>query len=386
MKRKIRMGMVGGGAGSFIGSVHRMAANLDGQIDLVCGCFSASADNSLATGRRLFLPDSRIYATYREMIEKEALLPEGERMDVVSIVTPNHVHFEPAMLALDKGFHVVLDKPMTFSLGEAWQLKEKVDATGLLFALTHTYTGYPMVKEARSRVRQGELGKIRRIYVQYPQGWLAENVSESENKQAGWRIDPRRSGLAGCMGDIGTHGFNLIDYITGLKPLDLCAELNAFVPGRLLDDDGAMLIRYESGAKAVLAASQVAAGEENSLSIRIYGEKGGLEWRQEEPNTLLLKRNDKPTELLRTSHAYLSGEAKHNSRTPGGHPEGYIEAFANIYRNFALALQSRLAGETPLPEYLDFPTVDDGLKGMQFIETVVAASKGDKKWVAIVDL
>jgi predicted dehydrogenase len=384
MKRKIRMGMVGGGAGSFIGGVHRMAANLDGQIELACGCFSSSFDNSLATGRRLFLPDSRIYASYREMIEKETLLPEGERMDFVSIVTPNHMHFEPAMLALDKGFHVVLDKPMTLTSGEAWQLKEKVDKTGLLLALTHTYTGYPMVKEARFRVGQGELGKIRRIYVEYPQGWLSENVSESENKQAGWRVDPKRAGIAGCMGDIGTHCFNLIDYITGLKALDLCAELNAFVPERLLDDDGAVLIRYEGGAKAVVAASQVAAGEENNLSIRIYGEKGGIEWRQEEPNTLLVKRNDKPTETLRTAHAYLSAAAKHSSRTPGGHPEGYIEAFANIYRNFALTLQCRLTGEEPQPEYLDFPTANDGLKGMQLIETVVAASKGDKKWTPVI--
>lgn len=379
------MGMVGGGAGSFIGAVHRMAANLDGEIELACGCFSSSYENSLATGRRLFLPDSRIYASYRDMIAQEALLAEGDRMDFVAIVTPNHVHFDPAMQALDKGFHVVLDKPMTFSLDEAWQLQEKVQQTGLLLALTHTYTGYPMVKEARFRVRRGDIGKIRRIYVEYPQGWLAENVSESDNKQAGWRVDPKRSGKAGSMGDIGTHCFNLIDYITGLRAVDMCAELNAFVEGRLLDDDGAALIRYEGGAKAMLAASQVAVGEENNLSIRVYGEKGGLEWRQEEPNTLLLKWNDKPTEALRTSHGYLSAAAKHNTRTPGGHPEGYIEAFANIYRNFALTLQCRLAGETPPPEYLDFPTANDGLKGMQFIETIVAASLGDKKWTSIIN-
>jgi predicted dehydrogenase len=383
MKRKIKMGMIGGGAGSFIGAVHRIAANLDGQIETVCGCFSSSYENSLATGRSLFLPDHRIYANYKEMIEKESLLPEGERMDFVSIVTPNHVHFEPAFLALEKGFHVVLDKPMTFTLDEAHRLKDQVEKTGLLFALTHTYTGYPMVKEARFRVARGDFGKIRRIYVEYPQGWLAENVSETENKQAGWRVDPKRSGIAGCMGDIGTHCFNLIDYITGLKATELCAELNTFVPGRLLDDDGVALIRYEEGARAMLAASQVAIGEENNLFIRVYGEKGGLEWHQEEPNTLIIKWNDKPNETVRTSNGYVSGASKFNSRTPAGHPEGYIEAFANIYRNFASALQSRLAGEQPQPEYLDFPTVYDGVKGMQFIETVVAASKSDQKWVPI---
>jgi predicted dehydrogenase len=385
MKRKIKMGMVGGGAGSFIGAVHRIAANLDGQIELVCGCFSSSYENSLATGRSLYLPDNRIYATYQDMIEKEALLPAGERMDFVAIVTPNHVHFGPSYLALDKGFHVVMDKPMTFTLDEAWKLKEKVEQTGLVFALTHTYTGYPMVKEARYRVARGDFGKIRRVYVEYPQGWLAENVSEAENKQAGWRVDPNRSGIAGCMGDIGTHCFNLVDYITGLKAIDMCAELNTFVPNRLLDDDGVAMIRYEGGAKAMLAASQVAVGEENSLFIRVYGEKGGLEWHQEEPNTLTIKWNDKPNELVRTSNGYVSGIAGHNSRTPGGHPEGYIEAFANIYRNFALTVQSRLAGETPKPEYLDFPTVYDGLKGIQFIQTVVASSKSDQKWVKIIE-
>jgi predicted dehydrogenase len=383
MSRKIKMGMIGGGAGSFIGAVHRMAANLDGQIELVCGCFSSSFENSLATGRSLFLPDNRIYADYKEMIEKESKLPEGERMDFVSIVTPNHVHFGPAVLALGKGFHVVLDKPMTFTLDEAYQLKDKVEKTGLLFALTHTYTGYPMVKEARLRVARGDFGKIRRIYVEYPQGWLAEAVPESENKQAGWRVDPKRSGIAGCMGDIGTHCFNLVNYITGLKATEMCAELNTFVPGRLLDDDGVALIRYEGGARAMLAASQVAIGEENNLFIRVYGEKGGLEWHQEEPNTLIIKWNDKPNEIVRTSNGYVSAASQFNSRTPGGHPEGYIEAFANIYRNFALTLQCRLAGKQPQPEYLDFPTVYDGVNGMLFIETIVAASKSDKKWIPI---
>ena len=382
--RKLRMGMVGGGRGSFIGAVHRMAANLDGQIELVCGCFSASPENSLESGRDLFLPDNRIYATWQEMMEKEAALPKETRMDFVSIVTPNHVHFAPAMMALDYGFHVVLDKPMTFTLEEAYLLRDKVKETGKLFALTHTYTGYPMVKEARLRVMRGDLGKIRRIYAEYPQGWLSEDVA-GENKQASWRVDPNRSGKAGCMGDIGTHAFNLAEYITGLRPSAFCAELNRFVPNRLLDDDGAVMIRYEGGARGMLVASQIAAGEENDLSIRIYGEKGGLEWRQQEPNTLLLKRIGKPAEVLRTASGYLSPAAQHNARTPGGHPEGYIEAFANIYRNFALSLQSVIAGKKPSPEYLDFPSVEEGVRGMQFIETVVASSASETKWIPLIN-
>lgn len=384
MKRKIRMGMIGGGSGSFIGAVHRMAANLDGQIELVCGCFSSSTVNSLATGRSLFLPEGRIYNSYKEMIEEEAALPEGERMDFVAIVTPNHVHFEPAMLALTHGFHVVLDKPMTFTLEEAYLLHRKVKESGKLFALTHTYTGYPMVKEARYRVARGDLGRIRRIYVEYPQGWLYNDCA-GENKQASWRVDPQRSGKAGCMGDIGTHAFNLAEYITGLETVELCAELNTFVPGRLLDDDGAALLRYNGGAKGMLIASQIAVGEENAFKIRIYGETGALEWRQEEPNTMLMKWADRPTEIVRTSNGYMSAIAQHNSRTPGGHPEGYIEAFANIYRNFALALQCNLEGREPDAAYLDFPSVEEGVRGMQFIETMVASSNSEQKWIKMIE-
>ena len=380
MKRKLKMGMVGGGEGSFIGAVHRIAARLDGQIELVCGCFSSHPENSLATGRSLFLPDERIYTTYQEMMEKEAALPETQRMDFVSIVTPNHVHFEPARLALERGFHVVLDKPMTYTLEEAKQLRQIVRQTGLLFLLTHTYTGYPMVKEARGRVLRGDLGKIRRIYVEYPQGWLYEDCSDT-NKQAAWRVDPKRSGKAGCMGDIGTHAFNLAEYITGLKAVEICAELNTFVPGRLLDDDGAALIRYEGGARGVLTASQVAVGIENNLNIRVYGEKGGLEWRQEEPNTLILRWPDRPAEILRTSNGYLSNAAAHNTRTPGGHPEGYLEAFANLYRNFAASIQALRDGEEPEPANLDFPSVEEGVRGMQFIETVVEAGSSEAKWI-----
>lgn len=380
MKRRLKMGMVGGGEGSFIGAVHRIAARLDGQIELVCGCFSSHPENSLATGRSLFLPDERIYATFGEMMEKEAALPEAVRMDFVSIVTPNHVHFEPARMALERGFHVVLDKPMTYTMEEAKQLRQIVRQTGLLFLLTHTYTGYPMVKEARQRVLRGDLGKIRRIYVEYPQGWLYEDCSDS-NKQAAWRVDPKRSGKAGCMGDIGTHAFNLAEYITGLKAVELCAELNTFVPGRLLDDDGAALIRYDGGARGVLTASQVAIGNENNLSIRVYGEKGGLEWRQEEPNTMILRWPDRPAEILRTSNGYLSAVAAHNTRTPGGHPEGYLEAFANLYRNFAASLRALREGKEPDPADLDFPSVEEGVRGMQFIETIVAAGSSEAKWI-----
>lgn len=384
MKRKIRMGMIGGGEGSFIGAVHRIAANLDGQIQLVCGCFSSNPVNSKATGQSLFLPDSRIYPTYQEMIEKESLLPEGERMDFVSIVTPNHVHFDPAMMALDHGFHVALDKPATCTLDEAKLLRQKVKETGRLFLLTHTYTGYPMVKEARLRVQRGDLGAIRRIYVEYPQGWLYDDCAGT-NKQASWRVDPSRSGKAGCMGDIGTHAFNLAEYITGLEAEEICAELNTFVPGRLLDDDGAAMIRYKGGARGMLTATQIAAGVENDLNIRIFGEKGGLEWHQEEPNTMIMRWPDRPAEIVRTSNGYMSPLAAHNSRTPGGHPEGYLEAFANLYRNFALALQAILSGKEPKAEWLDFPSMEEGVRGMQFIETMVASDSDTEKWLKMIE-
>ena len=384
MKRKIRMGMVGGGPGSFIGAVHRMAANLDGQIELVCGCFSSSPAKSLETGRSLYLPEDRIYGTYQEMIEREAALPVGERMDFVSIVTPNHMHFGPAMLALEKGFDVAMDKPMTYTLDEAKQLRDKVKESGRLLLLTHTYTGYPMVKEARERVRRGDLGKIRLIYVEYPQGWLYTDCSAT-NKQAAWRVDPKRSGKAGCMGDIGTHAFNLAEYISGLRTEALCGEVHTFVPDRLLDDDGAALLRYEGGARGVLMASQIAVGQENSLSIRVYGEKGGLEWRQEEPNTLLMRWPDRQPEVIRTGGAGLSPWATANTRTPAGHPEGYLEAFANLYHHFAAALQARLAGEEPNPIDLDFPSAEEGVRGMQFIEAIVSTKNSNQKWILLTD-
>ena len=374
--------MVGGGSDAFIGAIHRLAAFMDGQIELVCGCFSVNPEISIASGKSYYLPEKRIYTSYNEMFEQEAKLPEGERMDFVTIVTPNFVHFAPAMMALDHGFHVVIDKPITFTLDEAKQLKAKLGETGLTLALTHTYSGYPAVKEAHERIQRGDFGKIRRVYVEYPQGWLSAKVEDAGNAQASWRTDPKRSGKAGCMGDIGTHAHHLAEYITGLKTVEVCAELNVFVPGRLLDDDGVALLRFDNGARGVLMATQIAAGEENAIRIRVYGDKGGCEWFQHEPNTLLVKWTDRPTEIVRTGNGYMSDIAKHNTRTPGGHPEGYLEAFANIYRNFSLTIRAKMNGKEPKPEWLDFPTVEDGIRGMQFIDTVVEAGYNDnQKWI-----
>jgi len=380
MDRKLRMGMIGGGKGAFIGAVHRMAAALDGECELVCGAFSSTPERSMESGEALHLPPERVYGTYEEMIEKERKLPEGERMDFVSIVTPNHLHFHPAKLALENGFPVMCDKPMTYNLAEAKELEAVVGKTGLLFGLTHNYTGYPLVKEAREIVRSGRLGGIRKIVVEYPQGWLSTKLEDTGQKQASWRTDPGRSGIANCMGDIGTHAENLCEYVTGLKMTELCADLTTFVEGRLLDDDGNVLVHFDNGARGILYASQISAGEENALRIRVYGEKGGLEWRQEEPNTLVLRWLDRPTELIRAAGGYLSERARFNTRLPMGHPEGFIEAFANIYRNFILALKSILDGGEPRPEYMDFPSVKDGVRGMAFIETVVESSRSGSKW------
>lgn len=375
------MGMIGGGNNAFIGAIHRAAALMDNRIELVCGCFSTRRDVSLASGRDYFIPDERIYPDFATMIATEAALPEGERMDFVSIVTPNISHFEPAMLALEAGFDVVIEKPMTFSLAEALELERKVTQSGRTLALTHTYAGYPAVKQAREMVGRGDLGTIRKIYVEYPQGWLAERVELLEGSNARWRTDPARSGKAGCMGDIGTHAMHLAEYISGLRCEAMCAELNTYAPGRALDDDGAALLRFEGGASGVLIASQVAAGEENALKIRIYGQRGGIEWAQQEPNTLIVKWANRPAEIVRTGNGYMGAAAAHNSRTPGGHPEGYIEAFANIYRNFALTVSARRDAVEPQPEWLDFPTVSEGVRGMQFIETVVRSGLSDSpKW------
>ncbi|MEO0058814.1 MAG: hypothetical protein RLZZ312_461 [Bacteroidota bacterium] len=380
--RKLRMGMIGGGRGAFIGSIHRHAFNMDGLVELVCGAFSTNPENAVLSGQDLFLDENRIYIDYKTMLETEATLPENNRIDFVSIVTPNHAHFEPAMLALDLGFNVVIEKPMTFTVDEAKMLHQKVQETGLKLCLTHTYAGYPMVKQARAMFANNDFGKIRKIWVEYPQGWLSQLSEKEGNAQAAWRTDPTKSGKAGCMGDIGSHAAHLAEYISGLQITQLCADLNTVVEGRNLDDDGAVLLRFNNGASGVLIASQVAAGEENALKIKIHGEQGGIEWHQMEPNTLLVKWLDRPTEILRAGGNYnnLSPFMTLNCRTPGGHPEGYLEAFANIYRNFALTLIADLKGETPTEIMLDFPDENDGLRGMAFIENVVASSASEQKW------
>jgi len=377
---KLKMGLIGGGAGSFIGKVHHMAALLDNRIELVCGAFSHDPERSKQSGKDYLLRDDRVYGSYAEMIRTEKKLPGNQRMDFVSIVTPNNLHFDPARLALNSGFHVICDKPVTFSLQEAIELERTVRETGLIFALTHTYTGYPMVKEARHIVRSGRLGEIRKILVEYPQGWLSEPVEKTGNKQAVWRMDPAQAGISCTMGDVGTHAANLAEYITGLTITQVCADLTAFVPGRLLDDDGSVLLRFNNGAKGVLTASQICTGEENALMIRIYGEHGGLEWHQMEPNTLLLKWPDRSMEVMRTGAGKLSEAASAHTRVPAGHPEGYIEAFSNIYRNFADAVIRFKDSRQPDPVF-DFPGIQEGVRGMLFLEKVVESSSGSKKWV-----
>jgi predicted dehydrogenase len=382
MNRKLRMGMIGGGKDAFIGAIHRFASNMDGLIELAAGALSINPDIARESGEMLFLPKERTYLTYDELIKKESELPADKRIDFVTIVTPNFAHFAPAMMALDHGFHVVIEKPIAFTLDEAKQLKAKVEETGLTLCLTHTYSGYPMVKQAKAMVAEGALGKIRKVWVEYPQGWLSKLSEREGNAQAAWRTDPSKSGKSGCMGDIGTHAAHLAEYITGLQITKICADLSILVDGRALDDDGNVLLKFSNGAAGVLMASQVAAGEENALKIRVYGEKGGLEWAQHEPNTLLAKWLDQPTQILRAGGNYpgLSSFAKNSCRTPGGHPEGYLEAFANIYRNFAQTLSAKIDGTTPSKEALDFPSVEDGIRGMAFIDNVVASSQSDKKW------
>lgn len=385
MNKKLRMGMVGGSLEAFIGAVHRMAANLDGQIELVCGSFSSNFDKTKSTAEALFLDSARAYATFEEMITKEKSLPESERMEVVSIVTPNHLHFAPAKMALENGFHVICDKPVTFSLAEAIELEKIVKKTGLVFALTHTYTGYPMVKEAKHIIKSGKLGKIRKIVVEYPQGWLSTPLESGGQKQADWRTDPKRAGISCCMGDIGTHAENLAEYITGSHISEICADLSTFVEGRLLDDDGNVLLRFENGAKGVLHASQISAGEENNINIRVYGEKGGLQWQQKDNNSLVLTWLDRPSETLRTGGAGLSSvAAPANTRVPAGHPEGYLEAFANIYRNFSFAVKAHQKGEKHDFEKYDFPTIGEGVRGMLFVEKAVESAQKGAVWTKMV--
>ena len=381
MNRKLRMAMIGGGKDAFIGAVHRLAMFMDGQVELVAGTLSINPDIAVDSGRSLFLDEDRIYTDYKVMLEKEAAMPADKRIDFVSIVTPNFVHFDPAIMALEKGFNVVVEKPITFNLEQAKALQAKVEETGLTLLLCHTYTGYPMVKQAKQLIKAGTLGKVRKIYVEYPQGWLSTLLETEGNAQASWRTDPKKSGKAGCMGDIGTHAFNLAEYVTGLQVTDLCSNLNVVVPGRALDDDGAAFLKYDNGATGVLMATQIAAGEENNVKIRVYCEKGGIEWKQEDANTLLVKWLNKPTEIYRTGGGYNSSYAAHNTRVPAGHPEGYLEAFANLYRNFALTVRAKLNGEQPKEEWLDFPSVQEGIRGMAFINNVVESGSSDQKWL-----
>ena len=386
INRRLRLGMVGGGPGAFIGDVHRKAARMDGNFDIVAGVFSRDPQKSREVGKQLFLGDDRIYRSYEEMAEKEKGRPVGDRVDAVTITTPNNSHYPIARTLMESGFHVMCEKPMTFTVQEARELQKTVRSTGLIFGLMHNYTGYPMVKLARDLVRGGELGEIRKVVVQYPQGWLANPIENSGSKQAVWRTDPAQSGSAGSLGDIGTHCENLSGYITGLKITQVCADITTFVKGRRLDDDANCLLRFDNGARGVLHVSQVSIGEENNLAIWIYGTKKGLEWHQEHPNHLDVKQPDGPLEVYRRGNPYIaakSAAAGRATRLPFGHPEAFIEAFANVYSNFADTVRAKLQGSTPDPLALDFPGVDDGLRGMLFVDAVLSSAKSSEKWTNV---
>lgn len=372
--------MVGGGQGAFIGAVHRMAANLDGQIELVAGAFSSTLENSRKTGEQLFLNPERVYGSYEEMARAEARHPVEERMDFVAIVTPNFLHAPVAMAFLRAGFHVVCDKPMTLTLPEAKKIRAAVNKSGRVFALTHNYTGYPMVKEARKLVQEGRLGKILKVVAEYSQGWLLDKIEDEGQKQAAWRLDPKRAGASSCVGDIGSHAENLGRYITGLHVAELCAEFTSFIPGRTLEDDAAILIRYRGGAKGVLYCSQISCGEENNLNIRVYGTEGSLAWRQENPNELKLTLKDEPAKILRRGNGGLSEAAAKATRLPPGHPEAFLEAFANVYGGAVEAIRARLEGRKGA---FDFPTVEDGVEGLAFIEACVKSAKSGGKWTKL---
>ncbi len=381
MKQNLKMGMIGGGPNSFIGAIHRIAARIDGHIELVAGAFSSDENKSRMTGDELGLAPERIYKNFEELILTEAKLPAEKRIDFVSIVTPNHVHYAPAKLAMENGFNVVLDKPLCLNLTEAKDLLAVQKKTNALFCLTHTYTGYPMLKEAKTMIAKGTLGTLRKVYVEYPQAWLSTALEQQENnKQAAWRTDPTKSGQGGCIGDIGTHAFNLAEYITGLQVIKVSAHLEIYVPQRLLDDDAMMMLQFNGGATGVLIATQIAAGEENNLKIRVYGEHGGIEWQQQDANTLQVKMLNQPVAIYRAGTNYVSTLTQQNSRTPAGHPEGYLEAFANIYNNFASALLHK-KNNTSFPlQHDDFPSLEDGIRGMAFIETVIASNTSKEKW------
>lgn len=380
--RKLKMGMVGGGPGAFIGEVHRKAARLDEGIELVAGAFDINPGKSKQMGKELCLDPKRVYRTYEEMIEKELKLPDGERIDFVAICVPNNWHFPIAKAFLEAGFHVMCEKPMTMSVAEAKKLKAIVKKTKRVFGLMHNYTGYPMVKLARDMVKAGDIGKIRKIIVQYPQGWLATALEKTGQKQAEWRTDPKQSG-AGCLGDIATHAENLSEYITGLKIMEVCAELTTYVKGRRVDDDCNCLLKFNKGAKGILHASQVSIGEENGLAIWVHGETGTVEWHQEHPNYLYVRRDDAPEEIWKRGNGYIgkkSAAAVRATRLPAGHPEAFFEAMGNVYGNFADTLRAKLSRTKADELANDFPNVNDGLRGMQFIETVLKSAKSKSKW------
>jgi predicted dehydrogenase len=382
MNRKLRMGMVGGGRGAFIGQVHRMAANLDGKIELVAGAFSSDPEKSKLSGQDFFIDPNRAYGSYEEMAKAEAAREDG--IDFVSIVVQNHLHFSVAKCFLDAGINVICDKPLTVDLQQAKELKKIVEDSGLVFALTHNYTGYPMVKEARRMIKDGELGRLLKIVTEYPQGYAVGDVEgEGSGAIANWRADPKIAGKSNCMGDIGTHAHNLTKYITGLEIDELAAELTAFIPGRELDDDGNCLVRFTEGVKGIIYASQISNGDENNLNIRVYGTKASLEWHQEDPNELIVKFANAPRKTYRRGNDYLGGAAQENSRTPFAHPEGFIEAFANVYLAAAKAISDQIDG-TPAPdEGYDFPTVDDGVAGVAFIAACVESSQKNASWTKL---
>ncbi|TAG11050.1 MAG: gfo/Idh/MocA family oxidoreductase [Verrucomicrobia bacterium] len=378
------MGMVGGGRGAFIGGVHRMAAQLDGKIELVAGCFSSNPETSRLSGQDLFLEPTRVYHSYEEMAQREAALPVGERIDFVTVVVRNDLHFAVVKAFLKAGIHVVCEKPLAFSSEEGKEMERLVKASGLIFALTHNYTGYPMVKEARAMVKAGKLGKILKIVAEYPQGYAITALKEqADGAISNWRMDPAISGVSNCIGDIGSHAENLVRYITGLELEEIAADLNTFIPGRPLDDDGSILCRYHGGARGVIYASQISTGDENNLNIRVYGTEASLEWHQEHPNELIVKFAEQPRQIWRRGNSYNGAEATRFTRLPFGHPEAFIEAFANLYLAVADAIIDSLNGNYPRPEGYDFPTVDDGIAGLAFIEGAVASSRANAAWTKI---
>ncbi|MDG1139285.1 MAG: Gfo/Idh/MocA family oxidoreductase [Opitutales bacterium] len=380
MKRKLRMGMVGGGRGAFIGGVHRRAAALDGNIELVAGAFSSDPKKSALSGKDFYLDSSRVYGSYQEMADKEKALPEGERIDFVTIVVQNYLHFEVAKTFLEAGFNVICDKPVTYDLAQARELRKIINKTKKVFALTHNYTGYPMVKLAKQMVRKGELGKIIKVVCEYPQGYAITALTGEDKAISNWRANPEIAGISNCMGDIGTHAENLVHYITGLEIDKMCADLSVNIPGRKLDDDGNVLIRFKGGARGIIYASQVSNGDENDLNIRVYGTKKSLEWHQEDPNDLLVKDARSPRQVYRRGNNYVTGAAAEHTRIPFGHPEGFIEAFANVYNCASVAIRDQLAGKYPRKSGYDFPDIRDGMIGMAFIETVVKSSSSNEKW------